>query len=402
MRPINLHLTRYKSTYLYCLLGGLFTALLLLFDLTGLMSGSSQQEASLAANSVNLPTLFTAPNLMWLRFLHWAFGWIPGNHLLWSRFVSVILAAAALTATTYLIKRWCGKRTAIFSFFIVACSAWFLHIGRLASQDVAFFLSVPLLICSHLWLHDKPSPWRFFIWLAVNVLLLYVPGMVWLVALNVVVGIKPIVSAWQRKSNQIFQPLFLIWPAALLAPLVYSLVKSNHLVDNLLNLGGLPQTWQANTILHNAAHNLAFIFVGDSAPSSLWLSGLPILDIFIAVMCLVGLIFYAGRAKSFRSQWLIGLAVLCFVLVSLGGPVPISLLLPLLYIFAATGLAYILHIWLKAFPINKLARVTGITLISAALALSCAYNLKSYFLAWPHNRPAVAAFRSHNLPGSKL
>ena len=50
------------------------------------------------------------------------------------------------------------------------------------------------------------------------------------------------------------------------------------------------------------------------------------------------------------------------VLVGLGGPVGLSILVPLLYVAVATGLAYLLHEWLKVFPNNPLARGFGIGL----------------------------------------
>jgi hypothetical protein len=78
----------------------------------------------------------------------------------------------------------------------------------------------------------------------------------------------------------------------------------------------------------------------------------------------------------------------------LGGAAYLSLVVPLLYIFAATGIAYLLHEWLRVFPLNPVARKLGIGLVVVAVAVSCSYNLRAYYVAWPHNAATQTAFRA--------
>jgi hypothetical protein len=82
------------------------------------------------------------------------------------------------------------------------------------------------------------------------------------------------------------------------------------------------------------------------------------------------------------------------LLVGLGGPVGLSLLVPLLYVWAAAGIAYLTREWLQVFPNNPLARSLGLGLIVLAVGLGCIYNLRAYFVAWPHNQTTRVTFQS--------
>lgn len=80
------------------------------------------------------------------------------------------------------------------------------------------------------------------------------------------------------------------------------------------------------------------------------------------------------------------------LLFALGGPVGISILVPIVYLMVAAGFGYLLHEWLLVFPRNPLARSLGFGLLGIAVTLTCVYNLRTYFVAWPHNPATKAAF----------
>ena len=81
------------------------------------------------------------------------------------------------------------------------------------------------------------------------------------------------------------------------------------------------------------------------------------------------------------------------ILIGLGGPVGLSMLVPVLFLLAAAGLHSLLQSWLRVFPTNPIARNLGVSLVILAVAVSCTYNLRSYFVAWPHNATTQATFR---------
>jgi hypothetical protein len=109
-------------------------------------------------------------------------------------------------------------------------------------------------------------------------------------------------------------------------------------------------------------------------------------------MCLIGAYFYARHLKAPRSRLLASYLVIGWILVALGGPVSLSFMVPLMYVLAAMGIAYLMHEWLAVFPKNPLARVTGITLISLLICFAAFYNLRSYFVSWPHNNTTMTTF----------
>ena len=76
------------------------------------------------------------------------------------------------------------------------------------------------------------------------------------------------------------------------------------------------------------------------------------------------------------------------LLIALGGAVSLSLLIPFIYILVAAGIGFMLDQWYKVFPRNAIAQGVGMGLIVLAVAASCWYGLRHYFVAWP-NAPAT-------------
>jgi hypothetical protein len=52
----------------------------------------------------------------------------------------------------------------------------------------------------------------------------------------------------------------------------------------------------------------------------------------------------------------------------------------------------LLHSWLKTFPNNPFARYFGIGIVSLAVIISCGYNYRSYFIAWPNTTQTKQTF----------
>ena len=76
------------------------------------------------------------------------------------------------------------------------------------------------------------------------------------------------------------------------------------------------------------------------------------------------------------------------ILVSLGGAVSISILMPFIYVLVAAGIGLLLDRWQKVFPRNVIAQAVGVGLVSLAVIAVSWYGLRHYFVAWP-NAPAT-------------
>jgi hypothetical protein len=181
-----------------------------------------------------------------------------------------------------------------------------------------------------------------------------------------------------------------IWWLPLLA---YHFVQKPR---DILTWLGLPDHFSAGQhLLKQFAGVPVHMFVRGPEYPYIWLGRAPVLDIFVLISAILGVYFYITHLKVGRSKLLLLMLIVSMVLIGLGGPVQFSLVVPLLYFFAAGGIAFLLREWLQVFPVNPFARTLGVLLIAAAVILSCAYNLRAYFIAWPHNKTAIATFQNH-------
>ena len=307
------------------------------------------------------------------------------------RSTNAILGLLTVASFAYVINRWHGTRTAIFGTVLFASSAWFLHVSRLASNDVLYLLAIPLLLATGVALsrnNAKPLVYygSAFLW----GLLLYVPGLIWLIALTIFWQRKYIKSGWKHFSKLWQRGLYVFVGLFWLPLLVNHLIRSS----NVLTWIGAPEQFDAPLVMiKDFLAVFVHLFVRGPQYPELWLGQLPILSIFTLVSCVVGIYFYAKNLKALRTRQIISYFAVGTVLIALNGAVGLSLLVSLMYILAATGVAYLLREWLKVFPNNPLARSLGIAIICVAVGLSAIYGIRSYFVAWPNNTTTEAIFR---------
>lgn len=305
-----------------------------------------------------------------------------------TRLPSVIIGILTIIIFASLIRIWHGTRTAVLGTIMFATAAWVLHVSRLASFDVVYLLVIPALLLSVATLQRYANkPLILYGSMLIWGVLIYVPGIVWLVALTIFWERKSIKRGWKQLANAKNRILYvlagLIW-LPLLALKLKGLEK--HWLGIPEHLGTL------HSLIANFGNVFYHLLIHGPTDASLWLSNAPILDVFTLVMLVMGVYFYIKHWRVGRARILLSYLILGAVIISLGGPVGLSLLVPLLYICAATGVAYLIHDWLQIFPFNPLARIIGISLVVLVISLSCVYNLRSYFVAWPHNSLTQSTF----------
>lgn len=288
-----------------------------------------------------------------------------------------------------LIKFWHGNRTALFATALYACSAWLLHISRLASNDVLYLWAIPLLLVLQLFMlrYGQRRLVLFSSMLACG-LLLYIPGMVWFVVLSLYWQRAAILAGWKQFGRQWQRGLYLL-SGLIWLPLLVARLGS---LTNLKTWLGLPQHFDVSLIGRQLLFVPIHLFIRGPLDSERWLGHAPLLDIFTLTIVVTGIWFYISRFRATRSRLLGSYWLLGMVLVGLGGPVGLSVLVPLLYVLAATGIAYLLHDWLRVFPKNPIARKLGVGLMAVAIVVSCSYNLRAYFVAWPHDQTTLSTF----------
>lgn len=385
------------------LVTGILSFGLLLQRLGSFTAGISPSEFNFQQHYASLSAIAHNPVHLPLLLIHWLVGlWAPLNAF-WLRVPSVIVAGLTLAAMAYILRRWYGVRTALLGYVLFACTAWLLHVGRLATADVMYLLALPMLYLAHLVLHNyTESRAAAYLWLALQITLLYVPGGLWFVLLNAILQRSEILEAIKNFRSLLGKACVVLAGLVLLAPLVVGLVIGSGKTLGLTLLG-LPTVLPTiSQVGHHAIDAVLFIAVRGTAPNDLWLNHLPILDAFAVIALITGAYFYAKHWRANRTKLLFGSIFIGIILISLGGPITVGVLVPVLFLVIAAGLAYLLHLWLSVFPRNPLARGFGIGLVSIVVAVSALYGIRQYFVAWAYHEPAKASFAQHEIIRPKL
>lgn len=363
-------------------------------QLGDLVPGVAPREIATHAASSSLPAIWHNPINAPYKLLVYAFSHISGHSIFWNRAASALMASVSAITFFSIIRRWHSKQIAVFATTLFATTGWTLHLGRLADPTIILLLAPVILI----WLSNKfkyagsHAGTLLISGAIIGGLLLYTPTVIWFIVLATVWSWPHILR--QARQAKLWQAILAaIIPVIMLAALLFDLYIRHHSIPAYFGAPShLPATLQ---ILHNLAHSFLYLFVRGPQTPTFWLGHLPLLDVVASVMTLAGIIFYAwqGRRHVWRLKIIISFACVAVILMTLGNDLLISVLVPLAYMFAATGLAYILHEWYKVFPRNVLARKVGLGLLVLAVALAITYHVFGYFVAWQHNVDTVNTFR---------
>lgn len=315
------------------------------------------------------------------KLVAWALWHWPYHSAAWLRLPSVLFGAVTLVLFGFIVRRWYGFRAALFGITLFATSSWFLHVSRFTSFEVEHLWGIVTLISLHLLLHLYAEHFVSRVaWCIGMAILLFIPGFIWLVAFNVIIQREDL-SEVCRTTNSLDKITF-----SCLAAISFSLLALTFFFHPTLLMTwlGAPETianWQAMVQRFGDAF-VYFIARGPANPS-LWLGRLPVLDAFTAVMLAAGIAFYIKHLRAPRTQLLAGLFLIGALLFALNPTIRFSTLVPIAYLVAIAGITYVLHLWLKVFPKNPLARGVGIGIVAVVTLTACLYNLRSYYTVWP-------------------
>jgi len=369
---------------------GAALSLLLVSHIETLLPGYSTAEiktvgdigtSAIIDNPVNAPYKITALTI----------NKVIDNPLLATRLSAAFFGVLTLGLFYLGIRHWHARRTAFLATVLFACSAWFLHIARLGTADILLPFSILLLaICGYWIATAEHTKFSYFAALLAIGLAVYTPGMIWFIALGIILRYKDIRLIKRRLSLPYQISLYILLLVLVIGPVVYSAIEHPQIIRNLL---GLPEHWPSIIeVIKNFITLPVHLFIWSPENPQTSLGTLPLADGLAGILFPLGVYYYF----KFRSLARAKLLVICFaiaaVLVSLEGPVTTALLLPLVYIVVSGGIALLLGQWLTVFPNNPFARSLGIILLTIAIAMSCTYNLRAYFIAWPNNTKVKAEF----------
>lgn len=114
----------------------------------------------------------------------------------------------------------------------------------------------------------------------------------------------------------------------------------------------------------------------------------PLVDPFVAVSFVCGVayaLFHANKRKYlFLMLWLLG-SLVATSLAATQNMSNLVLLMPSVFIFAASVLDYVLTNWTRTFPYNRSAKFVMTFIFSLFLFLSVYYNFEKFFYGWQEN-----------------
>jgi hypothetical protein len=301
------------------------------------------------------------------------------------RSISALIGLGTIIAFYLLVRKWHTNRMAVFGTLLFASSAWFLHIARYGSTDILFTILIIFLFAG-VWLqHSRHRAALLSLLLFCGAMTLYIPGMIWFVALGAIWQRKRIAAELRGVSSG-FIISWILLGLLLVAPLAWALTQDFSLWRPVL---GLPDKLPAITeFLRNLATIPVRLFVQGPDDPAVWLGRLPLLDFFSSVMAIIGVYWYLRRIRLDRTIFIIAVFLIGSILMALDGPVRLAFLLPFVYLLVTAGLTFMLQQWFTVFPRNPIARTVGATLLSIGVLITVFYHVTHYYIAWP-NTPAT-------------
>ncbi len=310
------------------------------------------------------------------------------------RLVSAGLVLLALIVFYRVVYKWReSSRIAIIATALFATSAYVLSIGRFAGAEAAYLLVVPLLIQIGTWLKSKRFIERILLAFPIIALLLYVPGVLAILTILAIAFRKRIKLALRFASNKsivIGLGLFTI----LVLPIIVALAKYPGQIyqflgiDRLTDSGIMAVGKQFLTLLNELFYH------GPNEPHK-WLVGTPILDIATILFVMLGVIALKKSVHTLRARLITFFAIITIIIFCLSTMATVAIVLPVIYLVVARGIAYSLQNWFTVFPRNPAAKTIGIVVILIPITFICYYNCQKYFVAW-HNAPQTSQALEQN------
>jgi len=392
METVNKTYLRLWRSFALAISLALIAYLLYFRKLSSLLPGYSPPELATFVGAKNWHTIVGDPAYAPYKAIVWLFTAEFHNGIIVTRIVSAWLALIVGLLFYVCVRNWRGFRTAFLATVIFITSGALLHFARLGTGYITQ-MGILVLIDLTLWYRNKPNrrTWLGFCIVAAAALLLYIPGMIWFELLGAACLSATIKGQLRRKKTQTLAGLIVL-PLLLIAPLVYECIKHSK---NLLQILGLPQ--QLHQLQHfgvNACQTVIGIAARSYGSPLISVGHAPLLSAVEVVLGLLGAYYVLRMAK--RRVFLFGYLALGLVLVSLGGDVTIACLVPILYLCVAIGMDHLLNEWMTVFPRNPIARMTGVGIVSLMLIFSVLYQVRAYYVAWPH-APATQKLFSHTV-----
>jgi len=369
-----------KFSYLWIIL--LFAFLTRLYGLGGLGANGQEIKNIDRILAMGNPGEFlgsgVSTNLYYALQNIW--GRIFGFSLTNMRLLSVLLGILGLYVFYKFTEEWFNRKLAYISTFLLSISSFHILMSRNISHEILY----PVIIISALYvltLAYRYKMWQYFV-LAGALLGLgfYTSETTFILALLFLIS-----GIYFYTKNKKFLTSFVKEKAlAIFAVLIVSLPFLYSISLNPENL--LSQfTYKPNVIFNNAKIVISSLFFSAPEEYMYTVGTDKVLDPYVAITFLFGLIYISMRIKRRKFYFLFAWLVFFTIIILLDSTFSLGnfvYLLPVIFLLSARIQTYVLDKWFETFPFNRFARITMILGIGFLFALSLTYNYKKVFLAW--------------------
>lgn len=367
-----------------------------LWQIDSIPGGFSAKEADIVNTllKVDFKHLWLEQQFYQGTYIYTAFMWtkIFGLSVLNLRILSAIIGSLTVLASYIFISQWFTKKVALFTSFLFAISSFHITLSRLILPEIELPLILLVTFITLTSAYRYKNPWLFAIsGILIGVGFYTSPIYILIPFMFLVSGIY-----FYRKNPRFFTSYkheIAISGIGFLGAILPFLVAFIRFPKSYLTYFGFNRSiWQ---IIMNIGQIPTLLFTGTPRNFFLNVGTEPLLDPFIFVTSIAGFFFslflLKRRKHFFLVVWLfffVGYAALKrgVQILDLVG------ILPVIYVFSAMMLDYILDKWFKTFPFNKNARLLVIGIISIFFALSGLYNYDKYFVAYKNSRSVTVEF----------
>lgn len=334
-----------------------------------------------------------APLWVWLQAGPIA---LLGHTELALRLLPALFGTLAVYTTWLWTRLWFGPRVGWLAAFLLAVSPWAITLSRNGIEAGAYPLLVTLTLwlATRAWLHRTVA--SHLALAAVLAADLLTGPIGWLiVAVTLSLGLVQLIRTHQLTTVSRARMMGLAGLAAGLAGLGYLIGTS---LGSLKNLPAVAQlTSSIATLGSNLVKTLLMFNVRGDENYRHNLSGTPMLNAFVGLMFIAGIIVSVGRLhhRAYRLLLVLFIAFLFpAVITTVGVPnaARAVAVLPIVITIAAIGVSYMLELWYATFPINSAARSVGQAAIIVLLALTAFQGYTQYFRAWAGSSQVYTAY----------
>lgn len=360
-------------------------------NLFGLLPGYSTSELETFATASQFNTILHTPINAPYTVVVWVLQSLTGQGIAVQRMLSAVLGIGAGVVFWFIVRAQYNWRVSVYATTLFVCSAQLLHAARLGTPmllQMSAMLFFALALFYHMYTRKIVG---LYIGVGALAVLLYIPGLFWFIVAGAIVMRRIIVRLlWVLRPIHVTGLVMLF--AIIVTPLAWSVFNDSGAALTML---GLPHSVPTPIeFARNLAHvPLSFGVQAFFAPE-IALPGTALLSFAESILFVLGT-YELLRAPRLKANYFVFAALaLGSILVAAGGSVAYVIVTPLVYLVIAAGIRYAQRMWFQTFPRNPFARYLGVAAMSLIIGFCCLYQLRSYFVAWPHNSQTKAVFNN--------